>query len=47
METHMKHGYVLIDKNVAKSSKEANSVSPLGKIVQYLLVNCSQWLYRT
>ena len=39
--------YGLVDENVTRSSQEPNPVFPPGAMVQYLVIQCSQKLYRT
>ena len=36
-----------VDENVKRGLQEPNHVFPLGAIIQYLLIQCLQWLYRT
>lgn len=47
-QKYIEQGYYwFIDKKVTiRGSQEPNSVLPLGAMVQYLLIQCSQQLYK-
>lgn len=44
---HIKQGWS-VDRNIVNwGLQDPNSESPLGAMVQYLLIQCLQWFYRT